>query len=433
MLDRSESMNGYIGSVSKIGRVCSAGVEFLSNFKTEDACALVSFSEKTDEIGETVDLSKLTDEFKLKIVERLEILGNSRNLLGRTNLEEAMKVGISKLSKRSEDTKLLILFSDGSPTVGASKPAEFTDLIDSAIKNNVHISFVVAGKKNDLFDKLTIKLGKLGSAEYLSDNWRINEAFQKALLNAGGKLIDDEKTTILTVDNTLFLDYPQLNGYVRTIIKKYNGARALLVSNKHEPLIATWMLGNTRSSAIMLAFNDFDLFWQDVVPQKIAQYVKNHFRLLFESSEGEIEVQTEFENNNVMLRIRDAACSQIREFYILIGDRKIPIKPIKPAIYEAKFQIENSITCKIVENGKTIMPISLDIPNYKEFFAISAKSMRLTQLFSKYFPKSRTNEKLSNFVTATQTEKYSINKILLLLSILLIIFWSFLYAYTSRK
>ncbi len=433
MLDRSESMNGFIGSVPKISRVCSAGVEFLSNFKTEDACAFVSFAEKTDETGETVNLAKLSDEYKLKIAERLEILGSTRNLLCKTNLEEALKVGISKLSKRSEETKLLILFSDGSPTVGASKPEEFTDLIDSAKKYNVHISFIVAGGKNELFEKLTSKLGKHGTAEYLADNWQINEAFQKALLNAGGELIDIEKTTILTKDNKLFLEYPQLNGYARTIIKKYNDARVLLVSSKHEPLIATWMLGNTRTSAIMLPFNDFDLFWQDIIPRKIAQYLTNHFRLLFDSSEYEIKVQTEFENNYVTLRIRDITKDEIRDFFLVVGDRKIPIKPIKPAIYEAKFQIENSVIGKIVENGRTIMPISLDIPNYKEFFEISAKAKKLKQTFRKYFSYSADNEKLVNTVKPTQSKMYSLNIILLLLSIFLIIIWSILFAYISRK
>ncbi|MCD4658349.1 MAG: VWA domain-containing protein, partial [Planctomycetes bacterium] len=433
MLDRSESMNGFIGSVSKISRVCSAGIEFLSNFKSADACALVSFAEKADERGETVNLAKLSDEVTRKIVERLEILGNTPNLFGRTNLEEALRVGIGKLSKRSEETKLLILFSDGTPTIGASKAEEFTVLIDSALKNNVHVSFIVAGGKNDLFQKLTKQLGKLGSAEYLAENWQVNEAFQKALLNAGGKLIDSEMTTVLTDDKKLFLDYPQLNGYVRTIIKKFNDAKALLVSSKHEPLLASWMLGNTRTSAIMLPFNDFDLFWQDLLPRKIGQYLKNHFRMLFESSEADIEVQTEFDKNSVTLRIRDIAKDRIQEYFMVIDKRKIELKPVKPGIYEANFSIENSVTGKIVENGRTIIPISLDIPNYKEFFEISAKLEKLKQLFNKYFSESNAKEKLADCVKSAQSKLYSLNKILLLLSILLIIFWSFLYAYTSRK
>ena len=433
MLDRSESMNSLIDSVTKISRVCSASVDFVDILSADDFCSFISFADVPDNTGETVDLKKLQPEYKAKIAERLNILGSSRNLVGRTNIEVALREGLKKLNDRAEDVKLLIVFSDGAPTVGAAKPEEFKPLIDEALKNNVHIAFVIAGDRNELFDKIVADLGDLGNVEYLTENWEINEAFRNSLLKAGGKLIYQGKTAVLNAENELFVTNPTLFGYARTVLKKFNNAQTLLQSEKHEPLLATWQIGNSQASAIMLPFNDLDLFWETSVPRQISGFLRNHFKLLFESNESDFEIQTEYAGNQVILTLRDKLNTNNRELKLEIEDNSIELKPVLPGVYKAKFDLDSFSTGKIVENQKVLLPVIFDMPTSQEFYIINAKSQQLKQLIVKYFGEKSLNVNLHDRITPKESKMFSINKIILSLVILLIISWSILLAFKSRK
>ena len=432
MLDRSESMTNSVAAGTRISVVGKAASDFLKTLKNEDSCAFLTFADAPDTKGETLSLHKLNVKYRAKIEKTIELVSKSQQLFGRTNIEKALVETVELLRNRKEKVKVALIFSDGEPTVGAKTAEDFTKLLEDAQKSGIFIGFVVTGSYSKLFIHLAEKLKNNGSVEFLGKSWDVKKAFKNALLKAGGELIAKGKFKILDSNSEIYLDSPLLRGYARSLVKNFGAPDVVLQSDKNEPLVVNWRINDALSTACLIPFSG-KLSWENAVPQKIQVKLRNNFYQLFSGDTIQLKTEIIRRNSRNILKVYDFSKKIVRKMNLKIDNLSKTLKPIKPGVYETELENFNSQTGIIYGDSMQPVPIILDIQPINELQNIEAKAKIIAGISEKYFGLSSLNLKITEQVKSSEVESTDLSRLFNILALLVLIFWSLLYAFKSQR
>lgn len=284
VIDKSGSMSGGDGSVSKLTLAKEAAMKSLDNLRATDEINVVAFDDKYQEV---VERQKAADREQIKGM----IAGIGEG--GGTSIYPALEEAYKNQSESSAKIKHIILLTDGQDNFGIGN---YSDLLGDINKAGITLSTVSVGEDADI--QLLEQLAEMGSGRtYHTDKYTdIPRIFAKeVLLSAGTYIINEEFTPKIIsnheilngvmVDNSL----PTLLGYVGTSIK--DKAIEILSSNHDEPILAAnqYGLGKTVSwtSDINGEWSGNFLTWN-----KGAQLIKNaiYWTIPDLSDEGKVSI-----------------------------------------------------------------------------------------------------------------------------------------------
>ena len=284
VIDKSGSMSGGEGSVSKLTLAKEAAMNSLDNLRATDEINVIAFD---DSYQKVVERQKVQDKEAIKGM--IAGIGGG----GGTSIYPALEEAYKAQSESGAKIKHIILLTDGQDGFGINNYEELLGKMNSA---GITLSTVSVGEDAD--DALLGKLAEMGKGRtYHSDKYTdIPRIFAKeVLLSSGTNIINEEFTPKIVsnheilngvlVDNSL----PTLLGYVGTSIK--DKAIEILSSNHDEPILACnqYGLGKTVSwtSDINGQWSGNFLTWN-----KGAQLIKNsiYWTIPDLSDEGKVSI-----------------------------------------------------------------------------------------------------------------------------------------------
>jgi uncharacterized membrane protein/uncharacterized protein YegL len=234
VIDRSGSMSGDKMEMAK--DAAKAAVELLS---ARDYVGVVAFDHEAfwaSEIGLATD--------KGGVQQRIAAIQAG----GGTNIAPGMELGFSKLSGTPAKLKHMILLTDG-----VSTPGPFFELTSQMASERITVSTVAVGSDSDT--KLLEQIAGWGNGRYyFTDNPQsIPQIFARETMTASKSAI--QETPFLPVPTrpadflagVNFDTAPFLLGYVTTKLKPT--AESWLVTERGEPLLATWRYGLGQAGA----------------------------------------------------------------------------------------------------------------------------------------------------------------------------------------
>jgi uncharacterized protein YegL len=234
VIDRSGSMSGEKVEMAK--DAAKAAVELLG---PKDYVGVVAFDHES---FWAADLQSASD--KVGVQQKIASIEAG----GGTDMAPAMEMALSKLQASSAKLKHIILLTDG-----VSTPGPFYELATQMAQQKITLSTVGVG--GDADQELLKKISEWGNGRfYFTDNpSSIPQIFTKETMTAAKSAIRDMPfLPIQTVpaDFLRGLDFssaPFLLGYVNTKTKPT--AELWLVTEKKEPLLATWRCGLGQAGA----------------------------------------------------------------------------------------------------------------------------------------------------------------------------------------
>jgi uncharacterized membrane protein len=233
-------------------------------------------------------------------------MGNPSNLVspigriapgGGTNIYSGLAPAIEALKNSTAKNKHIILLTDGQDSEGI----DYHGLYQQAQQAGITISTVGLGE--DVNTSLLQEMAAQGGGRYtfVDDPTNLPKIFAKEAHLAARSYIVEENFTPSVADPSPILQgitgTPQLKGYVATIAK--NTATQALVTDRNEPLLATWQYGLGRVAAWTsdakgrwatdwLGWKDFPKFWSQMVRWTVA-----------ENEAGGLQVQTKTVGNRI--------------------------------------------------------------------------------------------------------------------------------------
>ncbi|BCZ48494.1 VWA domain-containing protein [Clostridium gelidum] len=284
VIDKSGSMSGGEGSVSKLTLAKEAAMNSLDNLRATDEINVIAFDDKYQKV---VERQKVQDKEAIKGM--IAGIGGG----GGTSIYPALEEAYKAQSESSAKIKHIILLTDGQDSFGISN---YTELIGNMNTGGITLSTVSVGEDAD--NALLGKLAEMGKGRtYHSDKYTdIPRIFAKEVLLSSGTYIINEEFTPKIVSNHEILNgvlvdnsLPTLLGYVGTSTK--DKAIEILSSNHDEPILACnqYGLGKTVSwtSDINGQWSRNFLTWN-----KGAQLIKNaiYWTIPDLSDEGKISI-----------------------------------------------------------------------------------------------------------------------------------------------
>lgn len=284
VIDKSGSMSGGDGNVSKLTLAKEAAMKSLDNLRATDEINVIAFD---DSYQKVVERQVVKDKEEIKGM--IAGIGNG----GGTSIYPALEEAYKTQSESSAKIKHIILLTDGQDDFGINN---YNELIGNINSGGITLSTVSVGEDADT--NLLGKLAEMGKGRaYHTDKYTdIPRIFAKeVLLSTGTYIINEEfqpkvasNHEILSgvlVDNSM----PTLRGYVGTSIK--DKAIEILSSNHDEPILAAnqYGLGKTVSwtSDINGQWSGNFLTWN-----KGAQLIKNaiYWTIPDLSDEGKVSI-----------------------------------------------------------------------------------------------------------------------------------------------
>lgn len=284
VIDKSGSMSGGDGNVSKLTLAKEASIKSLDNLRATDEINVIAFD---DSYQKVVERQNVKDKEEIKGM--IAGIGNG----GGTSIYPALEEAYKTQSESSAKIKHIILLTDGQDGFAINN---YNELIGNINSGGITLSTVSVGEDADtgLLGKLA-EMGK-GRAYHTDKYTDIPRIFAKeVLLSTGTYIINEEfqpkvasNHEILSgvlVDNSM----PTLRGYVGTSIK--DKAIEILSSNHDEPILAAnqYGLGKTVSwtSDINGQWSSNFLTWN-----KGAQLIKNaiYWTIPDLSDEGKVSI-----------------------------------------------------------------------------------------------------------------------------------------------
>jgi len=284
VIDKSGSMSGGDGNVSKLTLAKEAAMKSLDNLRATDEINVIAFD---DSYQQVVERQGVKDKEEIKGM--IAGIGNG----GGTSIYPALEEAYKTQSESSAKIKHIILLTDGQDGFAINN---YNELIGNINSGGITLSTVSVGEDADT--GLLGKLAEMGKGRsYHTDKYTdIPRIFAKeVLLSTGTYIINEEFQPKVTsnheilsgilVDNSM----PTLRGYVGTSIK--DKAIEVLSSNHDEPILAAnqYGLGKTVSwtSDINGQWSGNFLTWN-----KGAQLIKNaiYWTIPDLSDEGKVSI-----------------------------------------------------------------------------------------------------------------------------------------------
>jgi len=249
VIDKSDSMGGYIGDASRGGRPAQgttklelakmASFSAITMLNPFDQVGLVAFNTDTEWI---FPLTEAGDR------ERIGTKLSGLNHSGGTDVYKGMVEGFQALSQVKAIKKHLILLSDG-----LTPKADFEGLVRQMAAQRITVSTVGLGEDADKW--LMSQVAEWGQGRYYfaNDAESVPRIFTSETILVARTLVE-EHTFLPEVrqDHELLRgielnELPPLRGYVLAYPKP--AAEVLLVSDKADPVLAAWRYGLGRAVA----------------------------------------------------------------------------------------------------------------------------------------------------------------------------------------
>ncbi len=238
VLDRSGSMASGQYGVSKLELAKESSIRAADIMDDKDSFGVLAF-----------------DEASAWISPLQPVLGNKKNIAdqiasisigGGTSILPALKEAFSALSARDSKLKHIILLTDGQ-----AEQTGYNAIVQSMNESGVTLSTIAVGTDADraLLSSLAEKGG--GRYYYTDEFTDLPKIFARETVMAGDSYINNRTFYPTVSDATPIVagieQLPSLDGYIATTAK--DRADVVLVSDKDDPIVATWQYGLGRTVA----------------------------------------------------------------------------------------------------------------------------------------------------------------------------------------
>ena len=300
IIDKSGSMDGKGGGVSKLTLAKEAAMKAIDNLREIDDISVIAFDDTFDVV---VPTQKVTDKDYIKeLISGIQIRGG-------TSIYPALEKGYNLQLESDAKIKHVILLTDGQDSIPYST---YEELLSKFNKGNITLSTVAVGdgSNSTLLNELA-KEGK-GRSYYTDMFTDIPRIFAQEVFMSVGTYIINEEFTPSIVSNHEILSgvqtsegIPSLLGYIGTSLK--DDAIEILSSNRDEPILAVrqYGIGKTVSftSDIDGSFSKNYLTWEygpqlikNIVYYAIPSYgEEGHLSIIQDGNEAKVE----YYNDNV--------------------------------------------------------------------------------------------------------------------------------------
>lgn len=338
IIDKSGSMGGEEGGVSKLTLAKEAAMKALDNLREVDEISLIAFDDSFEEV---LPLQKVGNKEAIK--EKISGI----QIMGGTSIYPALEKGYSIQKESKAKIKHTILLTDGEDGMPY---ATYATLLEGFNANNVTLSTVAVGQGANqtlLKDLATVGRGRSYYTDMFTDIPRIFA--KEVLLSAGTYIINEEFTPKMLSSHEILAGVktaggiPSLLGYIGTSIKP--DAIEILSSNHDEPILAArqYGLGKTVSwtSDISGQWSRNYLTWEYG-----AQLVKNmiFYTIPQYGEEGRLSVTQEGGNAKVeFYNDKIAKGAKVKGIYNGEKDKKgeFELTQSEPGKFEANIPLED--------------------------------------------------------------------------------------------
>ncbi|MCA9432432.1 MAG: VWA domain-containing protein, partial [Candidatus Omnitrophica bacterium] len=288
IIDKSGSMSGEKVQLAKEAAIST--VELLSD---RDYVGVIAFDGAPYWV---VDMQGAGN--RLGIVQAIESIEAS----GGTNMYPAMEEGYTALSQIPAAYKHVILLTDG-----ISQPGDFGGVVDRMVNELMTVSTVAVGEGADT--NLLQDIARWGRGRYYftADAYDIPQIFTKETVTASKSSLVEEPFLPMVfhphqvIDSIDWDTAPFLFGYVVTSPK--STAEVLLVSERGDPLLATWRFGlgrtvaftsdaKSRWAADWLTWPGYGKFWAQVIRDvmRTSQNQGTETSLMVQGNDGAVSI-----------------------------------------------------------------------------------------------------------------------------------------------
>jgi uncharacterized membrane protein/Mg-chelatase subunit ChlD len=249
VIDKSDSMGGYIGDASRGGRPTQGTTKLeLAKMASFSAITLLNPFDQVGLVGFNTDTEWVIPLSEAGDRERIGAKLSSMNHSGGTDVYKGLVEGFQALSQVKAIKKHLILLSDG-----LTPKADFEGLVRQMAQQRITVSTVALGEDADKW--LMSQVAEWGQGRYYfaNDSESVPRIFTAETILVARTLVE-EHTFLPSVrqDHEVLRgldlgELPPLRGYVLAYPKP--AAEVLLVSDKADPLLAVWRYGLGRTAA----------------------------------------------------------------------------------------------------------------------------------------------------------------------------------------
>jgi Ca-activated chloride channel homolog len=249
VIDKSDSMGGYIGDGSRGGRPTQgttklelakmASFSAITLLNPFDQVGLVAFNTDTEWV---IPLTEAGD--RERIGTKLSALNHS----GGTDVYKGLVEGFQALAQVKAIKKHLILLSDG-----LTPKADFEGLVRQMAQQRITVSTVALGEDADKWLMSQVADWGQGRYYFANDNESVPRIFTSETILVARTLVEEHTFFPSPRQDHEILrgvgvnDLPPLRGYVLAYPKP--AAEVLLTSDKADPVLAVWRYGLGRTAA----------------------------------------------------------------------------------------------------------------------------------------------------------------------------------------
>ena len=249
VIDKSDSMGGYIGDASRGGRPTQgttklelakmASFSAITLLNPFDQVGLVAFNTDTEWV---IPLTEAGDR------ERIGAKLSSLNHSGGTDVFKGLVEGFQALSQVKAIKKHLILLSDG-----LTPKADFEGLVRQMAQQRITVSTVALGEDADKWLMSQVADWGQGRYYFANDSESVPRIFTSETILVARTLVEEHTfSPSVRQDHEVLRGFesnalPPLRGYVLAYPKP--AAEVLLVSDKADPVLAVWRYGLGRTAA----------------------------------------------------------------------------------------------------------------------------------------------------------------------------------------
>lgn len=237
VVDRSGSMSDGAYGITRMEMAKEAVIRSLDNFQKGDRVGVIAF----DDLAEWAAEPQEVTENK----ETLTNAAGSIQLGGGTSILPALEMAVEAMEKEQTKQRHILLLTDGQ-----AEQTGYQTVLQRMKEQQITLSTVAVG--GDADTKLLEHLAEKGGGRYyFTDEFTdLPEIFAKETILAGKEFLNhrtfypkqQHASAILSGVETV----PSLDGYVGTNAK--GRADMVLVSDKEEPILATWQYGLGRTA-----------------------------------------------------------------------------------------------------------------------------------------------------------------------------------------
>ncbi len=376
VIDKSGSMSG--DKMKLALEAASAAVDFLSD---RDSVAVIAFDSEAQTV---VDLGKVEDKQAI-----LRAIGSIQEG-GGTEIYEGLERAYEMLHPNDAQIKHIILLSDG------QSEGDFPSLTRAIRDSGITLSSVAVG--NDADFQLMRQLAEWGGGRFYETDSPENlpRIFtREAFLASRSTIIEEPFTPRLVrpsqaTDGIDWSSAPQLGGYVGTAERDALTTPAItsLVTDKDDPLYASWQYGLGRAAAFTsdaksrwatgwMNWSGFGQFWAQALRDTLRREGATDLapRVEIDAGRGRITVEAvtpdgAFKNN---LRLRA---------HIIAPDfstSDITLEQTAAGRYEAEFEAmtRGAYLVSVTEENGQAAPITGSVNSYSPEYAVTTSDTNL--------------------------------------------------------